>query len=204
MPNRLKLKLLLGTYNAGKALEISSGLRDLGIAFFTLGDFSQVQTVEESGATYEENAILKAQGYARQTGLWTLADDSGLEVDALSGAPGVLSARFGGAGASDSDRIARLLSELEGISPENRRARFVSAIALADSAAKVMKVERGICVGTIIDSARGSNGFGYDPIFVPHGFTSTFAELPADTKDAISHRGQALQAMHRFLEQLIR
>jgi len=204
MCNRPRLRLLLGTYNAGKAVEICSVFKNLGIDFLTLGDFSQVQIVEESGSTYEENAILKAEGYARQTGCWTLADDSGLEVDALSGGPGVLSARYAGAGASDSDRIERLLSELDRIPVESRTARFVSVVALADPAAKVIKVERGVCEGTIIDSVRGGNGFGYDPIFVPQGFTSTFAELPADTKDVISHRGQALQAMQRFLEQLIR
>lgn len=197
------LKLLLGTYNAGKAVEISSVLKDLGIEFSSLRDFPQVQIVEESGSTYEENAILKAQGYARQTALWTLADDSGLEVDALGGAPGVWSARYAGAGAADGDRIVRLLGELEGIPASDRTARFVSVVALTDSAAKLVRVERGICEGSIIDSARGSNGFGYDPIFVPQGFMSTFAELPAETKDVISHRGKALQAMQHFLTQLI-
>jgi XTP/dITP diphosphohydrolase len=192
------LKILLGTHNEGKAVEISSVLGELGIYFSTLRAFSEIEAVEESGTTYEENAILKAQGYARQTGYWTLADDSGLEVDALDGAPGVLSARYAGAGASDSQRIERLLSQLEGVSTERRTARFVCVLALADAEARVIRVERGVCEGTVIESARGSNGFGYDPIFVPHGFTNSFAELPSETKDTISHRGRALQAMRRF------
>jgi XTP/dITP diphosphohydrolase len=202
MTKSSNLKILLGTYNEGKAAEISHVLKDLGIEFCTLSVFSDIQPVDESGGTYEENALLKAQGYARQTGLWTLADDSGLEVDALDGAPGVLSARYAGAGASDGQRIERLLSQLEGVPAERRTARFVCVLALANDAAKVIRVEHGVCEGTMINSARGSNGFGYDPIFVPHGFTNTFAELPSETKDAISHRGQALQAMRCFLAQL--
>jgi XTP/dITP diphosphohydrolase len=203
MPNRPTLKLLLGTYNAGKAVEISGVLKDLGIGFLTLGDFSQAQTVEESGATYEENAVLKAQGYAQQSGLWTLADDSGLEVDALGGAPGVLSARYAGAGAADADRVELLLKQLAVRSASDRSARFICVIALADSSARIIKTAYGVCEGSIIDSPRGTNGFGYDPIFRPQGFSSTFAELPSETKDAISHRGKALAAMRRFLVQLI-
>ncbi|MCU1263850.1 MAG: hypothetical protein JWM21_168 [Acidobacteria bacterium] len=198
-----KLRLLLGTYNAGKAVEISSLLSDLNIEFLTLRDFLQARVVEESGDTYEENAILKARGYARQTGILTLADDSGLEVDALGGAPGVLSARYAGAGASDGERIEQLLKEIRRIPGAARTARFVCVVAVADSAGKLMKVERGTCEGTITNIARGSNGFGYDPIFVPHGFDSTFAELPSETKDLISHRARALHAMQPFLARLI-
>lgn len=196
------LKLLLGTYNEGKATEISGVLKDLGIEFFSLKGFPEIQAVEESGATYEENALLKAQDYAQQSSLWTLADDSGLEVDALDGAPGVLSARYAGADASDSDRVELLLSQLKGVPTDRRSARFVCVLALADDAARVIKVERGVCEGTVNDSPRGSNGFGYDPIFVPHGFTNSFAELPSETKDSISHRGRALRGMRRFLAEL--
>ena len=199
----MDLKLLLGTYNQGKATEISNVLRDLDINFFTLKAFPQAQPVKEAGATYEENAILKAQGYARQSGLWTLADDSGLEVDALDGAPGVLSARYAGAGASDRDRIDLLLEQLSACAPDKRAARFMSVVALADSNARVVKVEYGVCEGTIVEPPRGTNGFGYDPIFVPQGYTETFAELPSAIKDVISHRGKALQAMRGFLAQLI-
>ena len=199
----MDLRLLLGTYNQGKATEISNVLRNLGINFFTLKAFPQAQPVKEAGATYEENAILKAQGYARQSGLWTLADDSGLEVDALDGAPGVLSARYAGAGASDRDRIDLLLEQLSARAPDKRAARFISAVALADSNARVVKIEYGVCEGTIVESPRGTNGFGYDPIFVPRGYTETFAELPSAIKDVISHRGKALEAMRRFLLPLI-
>jgi XTP/dITP diphosphohydrolase len=199
----MDLRLLLGTHNQGKAIEISNVFRDLGINFFTLRAFPQAQTVKETGATYEENAILKARGYARQSGLWTLADDSGLEVDALDGAPGVLSARYAGAGASDKDRIDLLLEQLSDSTPDKRTARFVSVVALADSNASVVKVEYGVCEGTVVESPRGTNGFGYDPIFVPRGFSATFAELPSETKDVISHRGKALEAMRGFLAQWI-
>ena len=197
------LELLLGTRNSGKAIEICSALGDLGLRFLTLESFQQAQDVRESGETYEANAILKAQGYAQQCGLWSLADDSGLEVEALNGAPGVLSARYAGAGASDRDRIDLLLEQLGRTPANNRAARFVSVVALADSQSKVIKVEQGVCEGTIIDSPRGSNGFGYDPIFVPLGFDATFAELPPDIKDAISHRGKALRAMRMFLARLM-
>jgi XTP/dITP diphosphohydrolase len=199
----MDLSLLLGTYNQGKATEISSVLRNPGINFFTLKAFPQAQPVKEVGSTYEENAILKAQGYARQSGLWTLADDSGLEVDALDGAPGVLSARYAGDRASDSERIDLLLKQLAECAPEKRAARFVSVVALADSNAEVVKVEYGVCDGTIVEPPRGTNGFGYDPIFVPRGYVETFAELPSAIKDVISHRGKALEAMRRFLLPLI-
>ena len=199
----MNLELLLGTHNAGKAAEIRDALGDLGIHFLTLEHFLQAQPVKESGATYEENAILKAKAYSQQCGLWTLADDSGLEVEALDGAPGVFSARYAGTGASDRDRIDLLLEQLARTSAADRAARFVSVVALADSQSKVIKVEYGVCEGTIIDSPRGSNGFGYDPIFVPRGFNTTFAELSCDTKDVISHRGKALRAMRAFLTELI-
>jgi XTP/dITP diphosphohydrolase len=197
------LDLLLGTHNRGKAVEIKNALGALGLHFHTLEHFGQAQTVSESGTTYEENAVLKAKGYAQQCGLWTLADDSGLEVEALNHAPGVLSARYAGAGASDGERIERLLQQLALNPTSDRRARFVSVVALADLHARIIKVEYGDCEGTIIHSPRGSNGFGYDPIFVPQGFDRTFAELPSNTKDVISHRGKALRAMREFLARSI-
>ena len=199
----MNLELLLGTHNPGKASEIARALGGLSINFHTLADFGQVQAVAESGETYEENAILKARAYAQQCHLWTLADDSGLEVMALDGAPGVFSARYAGAGASDRDRIAFLLKELFRRSASDRTARFISVVALVDGQSKVINVEYGLCEGTIIDLPRGNHGFGYDPIFVPQGFEATFAELSSELKDAISHRGKALQGMRNFLDQLI-
>ena len=199
--NSHHLDLLLGTANRAKAAEIRRALRDLGIRIHTLEDLKETEAVDESGVTYEENAILKAKAYAKKTSLWTLADDSGLEVDALDGAPGVFSARFAGLEASDRDRIDFLLAQLG--PSENRAARFVSVVVLCDPDSRVVKVESGICEGAIIDSPRGTNGFGYDPIFAPRGFKETFGELSSDIKDAISHRARALLAMRAFLTKMI-
>jgi len=195
------LELLLGTRNPGKVAEIRKVLGDLDITFLTLENFPHVRSVKETGRTYEENARLKASSYAKDCGFWTLADDSGLEVKTLNGAPGVISARYAGGSASDQDRIDRLLENLSGTT--KRAARFISVVALADPHSKIIKVEYGICEGTIIESPRGKSGFGYDPVFIPDAFNSTFAELPSDTKNVISHRGKACLAMHPFLRSLI-
>jgi XTP/dITP diphosphohydrolase len=197
------LELLLATRNSGKVAEISAALGDLPIMLRTLDDFHEVQTVEEGGSSYEENAVIKAKDYARQTGLWALADDSGLEVDGLDGSPGIFSARYGGKGASDADRVALLLEQLDTGSPLSRKARFVCVIAVCDSGSRIIAVEHGLCEGTIAHTPRGDNGFGYDPIFVPQGFQATFAELPSHTKDRISHRGKALSAVHQVLARFV-
>jgi XTP/dITP diphosphohydrolase len=154
---------------------------------------------EENGATYSENAIAKARFYAAETGLIALADDSGLEVAALAGAPGVYSARYAGENASDADRRQLLLSELSTISNGDRRARFVSVVAIAAPAGAVLNVAEGICEGTITFAPRGEGGFGYDPLFIPDGYTQTFAELPEDLKNRISHRALALAQTKQFL-----
>jgi XTP/dITP diphosphohydrolase len=198
-----KLEILLGTGNPGKTAEICVALQDLGIHFLTLNDFPQALAVEESGVTYEENAILKATDYARQFGCWTLADDSGLEVDALGGAPGVLSARYAGTDASDADRIDLLLDQIAAAPIDKRQARFVCALVLADSSSRVIHVAHGVCEGTITTAPRGGNGFGYDPIFIPYGYDATFGELPPDIKDVISHRGKALIQMRGFLKSFL-
>lgn len=198
-----KFELLLGTGNAGKTAEICASLDNLGIHFLNLAMFPEVKEVEETGPTYEANAILKARAYAEQFGYFTLADDSGLEVEALGGAPGVLSARYAGPEASDDDRIDLLVAQLADLPGDNRRARFVCTLALADSSSDIISVVHGVCEGTIISSRRGVNGFGYDPIFVPDGFDRTFAELPSEVKNAISHRGKALAAMRAFLTNFI-
>ena len=194
--------LLLATRNPGKVNEIESILTDSGWSFSSLKAFPNIDTPDETGATYAENAILKARFYALATGLCALADDSGLEVEALDGAPGVFSARYAGENASDADRRALLLSELSKLPNANRRARFVAVVAISDARGTVLNVSEGICEGTIISSARGDGGFGYDPLFVPDGFNQTFAELPEDIKNRISHRARALMNTLNFLSQL--
>jgi XTP/dITP diphosphohydrolase len=192
-------RLLLGTRNRGKVREIESILADSGWSFSSLQAFPDVDTPAETGATYAENAILKARFYAAATGMCALADDSGLEVEALDGAPGVFSARYAGENASDADRRSLLLSELAKVSDANRRARFVAVVAISDTDGSVLNVTEGICEGTIISSPRGDGGFGYDPLFVPDGFNQTFAELPDDVKNIISHRAHALLDTRTFL-----
>jgi XTP/dITP diphosphohydrolase len=204
MTAQTDLDLLIATGNAGKAAEIRAVLGDLPIDFRTLEDFPEIKLVQESGCTYEENAILKARYYAQQTGLWALADDSGFAVEALGGAPGIFSARDAGAGASDSVRIAHLLRELGNVTSASRKASFACVVALADSSSTLANVEFGVCEGRIISEPRGGNGFGYDPIFVPRDFHETFAELPMNIKNSISHRAQALHAMRSFLNRLLR
>jgi XTP/dITP diphosphohydrolase len=202
MTRSTPLDLLIATGNIGKLVEMRVLLGQLPINLMTLKDFPGILEVEESGATYEENAVLKAKGYAQQTGLWALADDSGFEVEALGRAPGVISARYAGAGASDRDRIDFLLGQLDDAS--DRRARFMCVAALADATGMIASITQGVCEGRVIDEVRGGNGFGYDPIFIPQGFEQTFAELNSDIKNNISHRAKALHAMRPFLEQLIR
>ena len=191
--------LLLGTHNPGKVKEITSILADEGWSLRSLQEFRNLETAEENGATYAENAIVKAQFYARATGLCALADDSGLEVAALGGAPGVFSARYAGENASDADRRALLLSELAETGDTDRRARFVAVVAIADSEGAVLNVAEGICEGTITFEPRGEGGFGYDPLFIPVGYNQTFAELPDTVKNHISHRARALLQTRQFL-----
>jgi XTP/dITP diphosphohydrolase len=191
--------LLIATRNNGKLREVISILQRLPFAFRSLTEFPDVKTVEESGPTLTSNAVRKAEGYANQTGLWSLADDSGLEVDALGGAPGVMSARFAGENATDGERVSLLLSKLRSIPEEKRTARFRCAIALADAKGQLVHSTHGSCEGRIILNPSGSSGFGYDPIFVPHGTNLTFAELELSMKNSMSHRARALDAMQKFL-----
>ena len=191
--------LLLGTRNPGKLREITSILEGSGWSFSSLQEFDHVGSAEENGVTYSENAIAKAQFYAAATGLVALADDSGLEVAALDGAPGVYSARYAGENASDADRRQLLLSELSKTSNTDRRARFVCVVAIADPAGTILNVSEGICNGTLTFAPRGDGGFGYDPLFIPDGYTQTFAELPETIKNRISHRALALIETKQFL-----
>jgi XTP/dITP diphosphohydrolase len=192
-------ELLIATGNQGKIAELRLLLASLPLRLRSLAEFPGVAEVEETGKTFSDNAILKASAYAGQTGLWALADDSGLEVDALNGAPGVFSARYGGAGLTDGERLERLLEELSQRAPQERRARFISVIAIADPQGQIVNVSTGKCEGQIAHAPRGTGGFGYDPAFVPDGYEQTFGELPPEIKQNISHRAIALQAARSFL-----
>ena len=198
------LSLVIATRNAGKIKELEELLADLPLRLISLKDFPNSFEPEETGATFAENAALKARSYALQTGVWALADDSGLEVEALGGAPGVFSARYAGANASDQERIEKLLAEIG--NSENRRARFVCAMAVADENGAVKFAAEGVCEGRIALSASGKGGFGYDPIFIPDGFSETFGKLPNTVKQQISHRKRAIseiiQQIRRFYDVL--
>jgi len=157
--------------------------------------------VEETGTTFEENSYIKAEAIMKATGLPAIADDSGLETDALDGAPGVYSARFSGENASDESNNEKLLNLLRDIPDENRGARFVSVVTLCYPDGKTL-VARGECPGTINRAPAGDGGFGYDPLFVPEGFEKTYAQITAEEKNAISHRANALRILKEKLESL--
>lgn len=192
-------QLLVGTGNPGKLREITAILGEVPFQLLSLNDLEPIAPPEEYGDSYAANAIAKAQYYSAKTGTYALADDTGLEVNALGGVPGLFSARYAGVDASDEDRRNHLLSELARVANTNRAARFLCAVAVASPDQHLLHVVEGICCGTIIDHARGNGGFGYDPLFVPVGFDQTFSELAQDKKNQISHRGRALMKMKEFL-----
>jgi len=185
------MRIVIATRNPKKAAEMRSLLARPGLILETAAEYPNGPEVVEDGATFEANAIHKAVAWARATGHWALADDSGLEVDVLCGEPGVRSARYAGDDADDAANIRKLLLELEG--ETDRQARFRCVLALASPDGQVRTVE-GTCEGRIATEPRGSGGFGYDPVFVPYGYDRTFAELPPEEKNKISHRARALQA----------
>jgi XTP/dITP diphosphohydrolase len=191
--------VLLATRNAGKLRELRQLVAGSPLVWHGLAEFPQVPDVEETGATFADNARLKALHYSAATGLPTLADDSGLEVDALQGAPGVFSARYAGTPKDDAANNRKLLVALAGVPSEQRTARFRCAMALAVGGEVVLE-SSGAVEGVIIDAARGANGFGYDPHFLLPDLDCTMAELPADQKNARSHRGQALRAMRAQID----
>ena len=194
------MNLLIASGNKAKCGELIQLLSHLPITLLDLTAFPGIEPVPETGSTFLQNATLKAVGYATRTSLIALADDSGLEVEALGGAPGVRSARYAGGDASDLDRVEALLTELKD-SP-SRTARFVSAVVIADPRGQILNTSIGTCDGKIATVPRGSAGFGYDPIFVPEGYDLTFAELGAEVKNQISHRSRALRSAHLFLQNL--
>ncbi len=192
-------KLLIATSNPGKVNELKGFLDGDSFELLSLTDFSTITEVEETGRTFDENARLKASGYALQTGLPALADDSGLEVEALGGRPGVLSARYGGASTSFTEKMAELLVELSETGNSNRRARFVCSMAIADAHGEILSAAVGICDGKLASEPRGNHGFGYDPLFIPEGFDQTFGELSEAVKRKISHRSHAFMQIIPFL-----
>lgn len=195
----LPKELLIATRNAGKLVEVRELLLDLPVSLKSLLDFPHTGEVEETGATFAENASIKATAYALQTGAWTLSDDSGLEVQALGGAPGLFSARYAGPSATDAERVKLLLSELARTGDPLRRARFACAVSISNPAGSIINVSTGVCEGRIAHQPRGTGGFGYDPVFIPEGFEQTFGELSPEVKKEISHRARALAGTRSFL-----
>jgi XTP/dITP diphosphohydrolase len=200
-------KILVASTNPGKLKELREML-DGDIEWVSLSDFPNIGEIEEDGKTFAENARKKAIGYAKATGLWTLADDSGLVIDALGGQPGVKSARFAGAKVKDRKIIDRknfekVLNLLKNVPREKRSARFVCCLCLASSE-KVLIETEGTLEGIIIDKPAGENGFGYDPIFFVPKLNKTVAQLAGEEKNAISHRGQAIRRLKPQLEGLLK
>jgi XTP/dITP diphosphohydrolase len=190
------MEIALGTGNEHKVFEINEIVKGVNkniVFVLPKGEFNPV----EDGSTFEENSLIKAREGARLSGMLTLADDSGLCIDALDGAPGLYSARYAG---TQDEKIARLLKELDG--KEDRKAKFVCCMTLVDKDGNVVHTTRGECLGHIIKERKGTNGFGYDPVFMPDGFDITLAEMSEDGKNAISHRGRALVKMLDFIKDM--
>ena len=198
-------KIVLATANTHKVIEFQRILNELipGLVLVKATDFPGVPDIEETGSTFAENALIKAKAINEFTNLPALADDSGLVVDALNGAPGVFSARYAGIEANDKANVLKLLSKIKDIEQSLLSARFECAIALVDKSQNLELVVDGQMPGQVIKEIRGENGFGYDPIFVPQGLTKTSAELTDVEKDQISHRGLALRKMSVILKQLL-
>lgn len=191
----------MATSNPGKVRELRRLLADADVTVVTPADLGISLDVDETGDTYEENAALKAIAFAQASGLPSLADDSGLEVEALSGAPGVHSARYAGTG-SDKDNVDLLLHNLASVHEGDRTARFVCVVALALPSGAI-EYARGQCEGTIGTESRGDRGFGYDPVFYPEGRTLTMAQLHPDEKDRLSHRGRAVRNALPVIDRLL-
>ncbi|MBN1345985.1 MAG: XTP/dITP diphosphatase [Phycisphaerae bacterium] len=201
--HRERRRIVIATANPGKFREISAVMADLPIDWVPLSELPPIEEPVEDGETFAENARLKALYYAKATGLWALADDSGLEIDALGGAPGVYSARYAGEPCDDAANNARIVRELAGVPAEGRTARFRCAIALASEDHTLAEAD-GKIEGVIIDEARGQNGFGYDPHFFVPSLGKTTAEITPEHKNSISHRGNALRAIRPAIERCVR
>ncbi|MCX6120838.1 MAG: RdgB/HAM1 family non-canonical purine NTP pyrophosphatase [Ignavibacteriales bacterium] len=191
-------QLILATRNIHKARELKTLLSNLDVDVLTLNDISDEIVLREDGDTFEANAIQKARIVHARTKLLSLADDSGLEVFYLQGRPGVFSARYAGGEATDEMNNRKLLEEMRGVAPRRRRAQFRSVLALIG--AGMEEVTEGICPGSLGEAPRGTNGFGYDPIFIPDGFDKTYAELTAKEKNLISHRARSFAKMTKVIQ----
>lgn len=190
--------LLFATRNNDKAHELVALLGDLPVAIRTLHEVEGVPDIEEDAETLEGNAIKKARVAFERTGLPSVADDTGLEVGYLQGAPGVYSSRYAGPGASYADNVKKLVRSMKGVPERRRNARFRCVMAFVPRAG-VLEVVEGICPGVILEAPRGTGGFGYDPVFLPDGYEKTFAEMDLATKNALSHRARAAGAMRPVL-----
>jgi XTP/dITP diphosphohydrolase len=193
------MELLLATQNPGKLEEMRVLLAGMPFRVVTPRELGILDSPEETGSTFQENATLKARHYAKLTGKLAVADDSGLSVDALGGAPGLYSSRFGGEGRTDADRNALLLEKLQGIPDERRTARFTCAVTVAMGDDVLFQTEAHV-EGRIAHAPEGPNGFGYDPLFFYPPFGRTFGTVPNADKDRVSHRGKAFARLRRFLE----
>jgi XTP/dITP diphosphohydrolase len=198
-------ELLVATTNPGKFAEVQAFLKNLPLRILSLESLGSWPAIVEDGATFAENALKKARALAEYSGMLTLADDSGLEVDALNGAPGIYSARYAGEEGNDDKNNEKLLRELQGIAEEKRSARFVCALALCAPESRGMKewTVRESCEGRIAFELRGQNGFGYDPLFFYPPFGKTFGEIDRETKATVSHRGKALKKLAEVLPLLV-
>ena len=195
------MQIVLATHNRGKMEEMAAILGQLPVELLTLDAFPEIGDIPETGNTLKENAFIKAETVHRLTGLPALADDTGLEVDALNGAPGIYSARYAGADATFDDNCQKMLKELDSIPLERRTARFCTVIAFVNRGEK--EWVQGVAEGRIIEEKRGIGGFGYDPIFYYPPLRKTFAELDSVEKNSISHRGKALRNFCGILEKWI-
>jgi XTP/dITP diphosphohydrolase len=193
--------LVIGTHNVKKGRELAEALAPHGVLVETLTDLPNAIEVVEDGQTFADNARLKAARQARHLGHWVLADDSGIEIDALGGAPGVFSARFAGPECDDQANNRLLLEKLAGLPPEKRGARYYCHVTLADPAGEVRAEAAGECRGRIVTEAQGENGFGYDPLFEVREYHRTFGQLGPEVKRALSHRSRAMRAI---LPQVVR
>jgi XTP/dITP diphosphohydrolase len=195
-------RIVLATNNPHKIRELKALLADLKVEIATLSELPSAPELREDGPTFRDNALQKARAVHAASGLPAVADDSGLEVFYLNSRPGVLSARYAGVNTTDERNNEKLLAEMRGVAPRRRRAQFRAFTAFVDGAREI--VTEGVCPGRLGESPRGTNGFGYDPIFLPDGFARTYAELSAEEKNQISHRAKAIGLLKEALKSLQR